>query len=373
MKLAIDPKILAETVAWAARAIPRRPTIPALAGLLLQTDNDQVTVSAFDYDASAQAAIPCEIAEPGKILIPGHMLAEVARALPTTSFVNIAATDTETTLTCGRADFTLRLLPVGDYPNLPSPPPPAGTIDAATLAAAIAQVHPAVSGDDATILLTGIKLDTDGDKLTLAATDRYRIAATDTTWTPDASAWAGDHYRGEVGNLTALIPGRHLHDAAKGFGTGPVHIGLNDSMAAFTTGDRQTTVRLLDNQFIDYRARLKYEAAITATVDAAALAAAVKRVALVADRQTTAIRLHFAPDEVTVRAGADDYGRGNETLDSKLDGDPIEIAFQSQFLLDALGAIDGPARIGMTGPANPAHFASEDGSHQQTVMALRLT
>lgn len=373
MKLAIDPKLLADLVTWAARAIPLRPTVPALSGLLLEADSDQLTVSAFDYDVSARGTAAADVAEPGKILLPGRMLADVAKALPTTAFADIAATDTEATLVCGRSDYNLRTLPAGDYPSLPTPPGPAGTIDADALTAAVAQVHPATSNDDTLPMLTGIKLDTDGGRLTLAATDRYRIAVTDTSWTPDTSAWAGDQYRGDNPGISALIPGRHLHDIVKGIGHGQVSIGLNDTMAAFTTGDRQTTVRLLDEQFIDYRARLGLDTSITATVDAAALAAAVKRVALVADRKAAAIRLHFTAGEVTVRAGGDDIGRGNEALDADLEGNPIEIAFQSQYLLDVLGAIDGPAYIGMNEPSTPALFSSHGAVHQQVVMALRLT
>lgn len=361
MKLSIDPKLLADTVTWAARTLPLRPTVPCLAGLLLEADGDTLTVSAFDYDVSARATIPCEIAEPGRVLLPGRMLAEVAKALPTKSFVDVAATDTDATLVCGRSDFTLRTLPVADYPALPAPPEPAGTIDADALAGAVAQVYPATSSDDTLPMLTGIKFDTDGETLTLAATDRYRIACTDTTWTPDTET-----------ALSALIPGRHLHDVVKGLSHGPITIGLANGMAAFTSGDRQTTVRLLENEFIDYRARVTYDADITATVDAAGLAAAVKRVALVADRTATAIRLHFTNGEVTVRAGDDDIGRGNETLECALDGGPIEIAFQSSFLLDALGAIDGQASIGMTTDAKPALFSSHGGVHQHLVMALRL-
>ncbi|MFI7449571.1 DNA polymerase III subunit beta [Nonomuraea sp. NPDC049714] len=362
MKLTVDPKPLAELIAWAARAIPNRPTVPVLSGLLLHASDDKLTVSAFDYDASAVATIACEVAEPGRIVAPGRLLAEVAKALPDRLIVDLTATDTEATIRAGRSDFTLRLLPADDYPTLPTPPEPAGTIDAHSFAAAVAQVHPATSNDDTLPMLTGIRLDTDGDQLTLAATDRYRIAVTDTTWNPTA------------GPISAMIPGRHLHDIVKGLGNGPVQLAINDSMAAFTTSDRQSTVRLLDEQFIDYRARVAMDTTITATVDAPALAAAVKRVGLVADRKTgTAIRLAFTDGEVTLRAGGDDIGRGNETLDSALDGEPIEIAFQSGFLLDALGAIPGKARIGMTEPNKPALFSSEDGSHKQLVMALRLS
>lgn len=360
MKLTIDPKALAYTVAWTARALPLRPVVPVLSGLLLEAGDDQLTVSAFDYDTSARITIACEVAEPGRIVVPGRLLAEVAKSLPDRLLVDLTATDTEATIRSGRSDFTLRLLPADDYPALPEPPAPAGTIDAAALAAAVAQVAPATSNNDTLPMLTGIRLDTDGERLTLAATDRYRIAVTDTTWQPVAAP------------LGALIPGKHLADIVKGLTHGQIGIGIDNGMAALTTADRTATCRLLDEQYIDYRARTAMEAAITATVDAPALAAAVKRVALVADRKTgTAVRLAFTANEVTVRAGGDDIGRGNEVLDCTLDGDPVEIAFQSPFLLDALGALGGKAAIGITGATKPALFSSEDGSHKQLVMALR--
>lgn len=375
MKLTIDPKLLAYLVASTARALPQRPSVPALAGLLLEAADDQLTVSAFDYDISARGTAAADVAEPGRILLPGRLLAEVARALPSESFADITATGTEATIRCGRYDAALLLLPVDDYPTLPQAPEPAGTIDADLLTAAVQQVHPATSNDDTLPMLTGIRFDFDIEnaRLTLAATDRYRIAVTDTAWTPDTSAWAGDQHRGDNPGISALIPGRHLHDITKGLGHGPVTIAVNDRLAAFTTDTQQTTVRLLENQFIDYRARTSYDATTTAAVDAAALAAAVKRVGLVADRKTTAIRLAFTVGEVTVRAGGGDIGRGNETVECTLDGDPVEIAFQSNFLLDALNAIDGQATIGMTGDAKPALFSSHGGVHQQLVMALRLS
>ncbi|MFI6793636.1 DNA polymerase III subunit beta [Nonomuraea sp. NPDC050383] len=360
MKLTIDPKLLADTVAWAARALPTRPPIPVLAGLMLAAHDDQLDVSAFDYDMSMRATIPADVAEPGLIVLPGRVLTEIAKALPTTSYVEITADNREAGIRCGRSDYTLPTLPADDYPTLPEPPDPVGSINADQLAAAVAQVAAAAGKDDTLPMLTGVRIDADGGQLTLAATDRYRIAVRDLTWAPNGAPFGH------------LIPARHLHDITKGLGHGDVQIGVGDGLAAFTTGSRHTTVRLLDDQFIDYRKRISYEPAITATVDAATLAAAIKRVGLVADR-TTAIRLAFDREQVLVRAGGADIGRGSETVECALTGDPIEIAFQSQYLLDALGAIDGTAHIGMDGARKPALFRSGDDSYRCLVMSLRVS
>lgn len=365
MKLTIDPKTLAEAVTWAARTLPNRPTAPILAGLHLQADNDgTLTISAFDYDTSARATIQADtVAEPGQTVIPGRILAEVAASLVTSrSMADLAASGNEATITCGTAEFTLQTLPVDDYPTLPQPPEPAGTVDGALFAAAVAQVHVACSSDTTLPMLSGIRVDADGQTLTLAATDRYRIAVRDLPWTPETGQTLG-----------VLVPGKALHSIAKAVGGQPVTLAFNDSLAAISTPGRQTTVRLLDSQFIDYRARTGIDSTITATVDPQALAAAVKRVALVADRDAAAIRLAFTDGHVRVQAGDGSIGRGGDTVECTLAGEPIDIAFQSNFLLDGLQAIDGPASIGMETPTMPALLASQDRAYQYLAMSLRLS
>ncbi|MGI5288059.1 DNA polymerase III subunit beta [Nonomuraea polychroma] len=360
MKFTIDPKLLADTVASAARALPQRPVVPVLSGLLVHAASNQVTVSAFDYGTSYRGTVAAEVAEPGEVLVPGRLLAEVAKSLPTTMFVDVTSTDREVVLTCGPSEFGLITMPVEDYPSLPEPPMSAGTADGAVLARAVEQVAIACAKDDTLPMLTGVRVDADGRTLTLAATDRYRIAVRDLPWQPHTAT-----------SLGQLVPGKILHDIVRDL-HGPVTIAVNEQLAAFTTDTRETTVRLLDNQFIDYRARVDIDTPIVATVDAAALAGAVKRVALVAEKNT-AIRLTFTAGEVLVQAGGGDIGRGRDAVPCELDGDTIEIAFQSQFLLDALNAIDGPARIGMEGGTKPARISCEDGSYRCLVMSLRLS
>jgi DNA polymerase-3 subunit beta len=361
MKFTIDPKLLADTIASAARALPQRPVVPVLSGLLLHADGDQVTVSAFDYDTSHRGTVAADVAEPGRVLVPGRLLAEVAKSLPCDLFADVAATDRECVITCGRSEFALTTLPVEDYPHLPEPPPAAGTVDGALFAHAVEQVAIATARDDTLPALIGVRVDADGDRLTLAATDRYRIAVRDLPWQPAAETILGQ-----------LVPGKVLQDLTRGLGSGPITLAFDDKLAAATTATRQYTVRLIDEQFINYRARVDVEMPTVATVDAAALAGAVKRVALVAEKNT-AVHLAFSPGEVLIRAGGGDVGRAHDAAPCELAGDPIEIAFQSQFLLDALGALDGRARIGMEATHKPALFSSEDGAYKQLLMSLRTT
>ena len=175
MKFRVEREALGEAVAWVARALPSRPVVPVLAGLLLEATADGLVLSCFDYEISARVRIDADVEEAGTALVPGRLLAEITRSLPSQSAEFTSAADA-VSLTCGSAEFMLVSLPIEDFPALPEPPAAAGTVDGGILAAAAGQVVPAASRDDTLPMLTGVCLDFDGDTITLAATDRYRLA-----------------------------------------------------------------------------------------------------------------------------------------------------------------------------------------------------
>jgi DNA polymerase-3 subunit beta len=366
MKLSLDHRTLADAVAWTVRFIAQRPAVPVLAGVRLDADGDAVSLSVFDYDVSARCTIPAIVAEPGQVLLPGRVLAEIAKSLPAKP-VEMALAGHEVEISCGSAKFGLPTMPVDDYPTIPAPPTEIGTVEAGVFRDAVAQVHHATSNDDTLPMLTGIRFDNDGGQLNLAATDRYRIAHRRLTWQPT------------VADLlhAALIPSRVLHDIARGLPPGlDAVLGLDEKQASVTFGGRTTTVRLLDPKFIDYAARLGDDYPTWATLDAATLADAVKRVALVAEKNT-AVRLAFDDGQVLIQAGGGDTGRGAETVPCTLDGDPIDIAFQPHYLLDAIlaaGVIAERVRIGMAAPNRPALVTvpGDAPDFRELIMSLRL-
>ncbi|WP_043615017.1 DNA polymerase III subunit beta [Nonomuraea candida] len=363
MKIRVNRDVLADAVAWAARILPSRPVVPVLSGLLLEA-GEELTLSAFDYDVSARAAIDADVAEEGRVLIPGRLLAEISRSLPADD-VEIVTEGQEAVLTCGSAEFGLITMPVEDFPTLPTMPPSIGAIGGGVFASAVSQVAPAASRDDTLPMLTGIRVDIEGDSVAMAATDRYRIAARDFTWRPAGPDVA----------VSAMVPAKVLVEVAKSLRGGEVSVAMGDGVAGFESVGRSTTVRLLDEQFIDYRARLTSDWSIRADVAVAPFVNAIKRVALVAERNT-AIRLSFSQGQVLIQAGGSDIGRGAEVVPCELRGDDIQIAFQSQFLLDGLTGIESElARINMESPTRPALIQDIPGDAQPAfrylVMSLR--
>ena len=373
MKIRVERDTLADAVAWAARTLPSRPSLPVLAGLVLTAEGDSLTLSSFDYEVSARVAISADIEIPGTTLVSGRLLADIARSLPSAP-VNLVSEGTRIVLTCGRSSFTLPTLPVEDYPQLPAMPQSSGEINAAVFAEAVAQVAIAAGKDDTLPTLTGIRMEIEGQSITLAATDRYRLAVRNFTWSPTTSSIS----------TQALIPARTLADTAKALANAEgVTLALaqaGEGLIGFEGNGRRTTTRLLDGEFPKYRSLLPSESAGIATIEIAALADAVKRVALVAERNTP-VRLAFEGSEVILRAGAGEDAQANEAVESVLDGDDIEIAFNPTYLLDGLAALDAPyVRMSftqstrpavLTGAADPSSELRDD--YRYLLMPVRLT
>ena len=370
MKFRIERDALADAVAWSARSLPARPAAPVLAGLLLEVVDDRLSISGFDYEVSTQAQLEVSAGAPGRALVSGRLLADIARALPGHP-VEFSADGSRVTISCGSSRFTLPTMPDEDYPRLPDLPSTAGTVSSTAFARAVSQVAIAAGRDDTLPMLTGVRLEIDGDQLTLAATDRYRLAIRELGWNPASSASA---------DAQVLVPARTLNDAAKSLTSDPeltislASSGAGEGIIGFSGTGRRTTTRLLDAQFPPYRKLLPSEFSVTAEVPVATLTEAVKRVALVAERGNP-VRLQFADGGLTLTAGGDDEGRAEENLEADFTGDDIVTAFNPAFLLEGLGAIEDPvARLLFTTSTKPAVLRPAGGNTDYTylIMPVRL-
>ena len=162
-----------------------------------------------------------EVEEDGTVLVSGRLLADICRALPNRP-VEISTDGVRATVVCGSSRFTLHTLPVEEYPALPQMPTATGTVPGEVFASAAAQVAIAAGRDDTLPVLTGVRIEIEGDTVTLASTDRYRFAVREFLWkpeNPDASA-------------VALVPAKTLLDTAKALTSGDtVTLALSGSGA----------------------------------------------------------------------------------------------------------------------------------------------
>ncbi|EMF01774.1 DNA polymerase III subunit beta [Streptomyces mobaraensis NBRC 13819 = DSM 40847] len=375
MKIRVERDVLAEAVAWAARSLPARPPVPVLAGLLLKAEDGSLSLSGFDYEVSARVSVEADVEEDGTVLVSGRLLADICRALPNRP-VEISTDGVRATVVCGSSRFTLHTLPVEEYPALPQMPTATGTVPAEVFASAAAQVAIAAGRDDTLPVLTGVRIEIEGDTVTLASTDRYRFAVREFMWkpeTPDVSA-------------VALVPAKTLLDTAKSLSGGDsVSLALSGSGAGegligFEGAGRRTTTRLLEGDLPKYRTLFPTEFNSVAVIETAPFVEAVKRVALVAERNTP-VRLSFEQGVLILEAGSSDDAQAVERVDARLEGDDISIAFNPGFLLEGLSAIDSPvAQLSFTTSTKPALLsgkpavdAEADEAYKYLIMPVRLS
>lgn len=342
---------LADAVAWVARSLPTRPTAPVLAGVLLSGSESGLVISGFDYEVSAEVQVAAEVAVPGKVLVPGRLLSDITRSLPARP-VDLSVDGTRMSITCGSAKFSLPTMAVEDYPSLPVLPDQTGVVSAELFAEAIGQVAVAAGRDDTLPMLTGIRVEIAGDRVVLAATDRFRLAIRELTWTtqdPDIEAGV-------------LVPAKTLSEAAKaGVSGADVHLALGagaavgqEGLLGISSEGKRSTTRLLDAEFPKFRQLLPAEHSAIAKVGVAELTEAIKRVALVAERGAQ-VRLEFGEGSLRLSAGADDVGRAEEDLPVEFFGEPLTIAFNPTYLTDGLGSLHTEQVLfGFTTPSRPA-------------------
>jgi DNA polymerase-3 subunit beta len=370
MRFTLERDVLAEAVAWVARSLSSRPVLPVLSGLLLQAEPGTLTLSCFDYEVSARIRVDANVAQPGTALVPGRLLAEITRSLPPFE-VELSHDGEDITLACGPASFTLVTMPVRDYPRLPELPRLAGTVDGGVLATAIGQVVPAASKDDTLPIITGVNVEIEGDTIRLVATDRYRLAIRELSWSP-----------ADLARATLLVPAKTLADAARMMAPGvPVQVMMRDghpvngsgdravagseAMIGFETGGRRLTTRLIAGEYIKYASRFPAEFGSRADMPAVPLAEAVKRVALVAERGSS-VRLTFGDGRVMIEAGTEGQARARESVPADFAGEQTVIAFSPHYLLDGLGAAltaatGHPGTTGHTAATGPAQDADGSG------------
>ena len=384
VKIRVERDALADAVAWVARSLPNRPTAPILAGLLINAAGDEVTLSSFDSTTSAQVTMPAEVTDEGTVLVSGRLLNEIARSLPNKP-VDMVADHSQVELTCGSARFSLQTLPVDEYPTLPEMPTQTGLVDANVFEKAVSQVVIAAGRDELLNVFTGVRVEINGDQLSLLATDRYRMALKELTWQPSSPDIEG----------AVLVPGRVLADTAKSLTSGKtVTVSLSttesegEGLAGFigegSRGRREATTRLLNQAFPKVRHLMDVVGTVTVRVPTADLLAAVKRVSLVAERNTP-VRMIIEDDHIALEAATGDQAHASEAIEAQVEvvGDEKSISaagFNPHYLLDALGAVDAPyAHFSFTAPGKPClitGLATIDGDqlldYRHVIMLMRL-
>lgn len=351
---------LAGAVSWVARNLPSRPTQPILRGMVFLADDEGLQLAGYDYEVSTQIRITAEVDEPGRFAVNGKLVSDIVSKLPNKQ-VELHFNGTKVIVKCGSSRFELPSLTLEDYPQLPVAPADTGTIDASLLAEAISQVAVAAGKDESLPMLTGIRMETDGNEVTLAATDRFRLAVRTFEWNQIPE-----------GETKLLIPAKTFSETARTLDTSssePVTLAFGDGsdgrdigsegMLAILAEPRRTTTRLLDAEFPKFRPLLPKQHTSMAVARVDQLQDAIRRVSLMADHGAQ-IRMDFSDGQVVLSAHGDEVGHAEEVVACDFHGEPLLIAFNPQYLLEGLSAVRSHrVLLGFTQPSRPAILIPE--------------
>lgn len=348
MKFEVERDLLVDAVNWVSRSLSNRPISTALLGIIIEADKSLV-FSASDLESSTKTEIPGSVQQSGKVLVPGRLLAEISRSLPNKP-ISFTLDGTRVNVVSGKSKFTLPILPINEYPNLPNVPPVSGEINSGVFANAINQVAVAAGKDDSLPTLTGVFIEINENQITLAATDRYRLAVKKLDWKTKTANF----------KTHTLLRARTLSEAAKFLDLNQqLNISLtdensNEKLIGFTLPKKSLISRVLDGSFPPFQHLLPSTFTSEAVVEISVFLDAVRRVALVTDK-TVPLRLNFTNNSIQLEAGTGDEAQASESIDINYKGEAINIAFNPTYLTDGLNALGTKfAHIGFTGANKPA-------------------
>ncbi len=367
MKLSISRDVLLAALQLVGRAVSTRATLPSLSGIKLIAADGRLTLSATDTELGLTLTVS-EVAVDGDgtLLLPGRLLGDVVRNLPEGEVtLALRPEERDIELTAGSARFHLRTLPVEDFPRLPEFEGEAAKLPAEPLATTIERVARAASRDEVRPILTGVLLQAEGGTLTMVATDSYRLSVKHT-----------ELERQLPEPIEANVPARALRELARIIaqeGPDEVAISLARNQAVFQTGSAILFSRLIEGQFPSWRQLIPESFEHEVRLPRTELVEVARRVSQLAQRNAP-LRFAFAEGELTVAAETPEVGDASEALPAPYSGEPLEIAFNPQFLIEGLESVEGDElAIKLSSPLRPGLLqpvGREDFSY--LVMPIRL-
>jgi DNA polymerase-3 subunit beta len=367
MKLSISRDNLAAALQTVGRAVSSRATLPSLGGIELAARQDGVLLRATDMELGLTVFVGDAAVEgEGTVLLPGRLVGDVVRSLPpgdVTLALRPEQRDVE--LTAGGARFHLRTLPVEDFPHLPDLDGDGATLPSGPLAETIDRVARAASRDEVRPILTGVLFQAEGTTLTMVATDSYRLSVKHTQL-EDALPTP----------IEANVPARALRELARIIsqeGAKEVAMSLARNQAVFRAGDVVLFSRLIEGQFPSWRQLIPESFEHEVRLPREELLEVARRIGQLAQRNAP-LRFAFAEGELTVAAETPEVGDASESVPAPYSGEPLEIAFNPQFLIEGLESVEGeelvmklssPLRPGLLEPVGDEDFS-------YLVMPIRL-
>jgi DNA polymerase-3 subunit beta len=343
MKVTVERANLLKTLAHVHRVVERRNTIPILSNVLVRASAEGLTLKATDLDLEVVERTPAEVGQPGATTVPAHMFYDIVRKLPEGAQVVVESTGDKSGITvrAGRSRFALQALPETDFPDLA-----AGelshrfSISAGDLRRLIDKTQFAISTEETRYYLNGIYLHTvdtpGGTVIRAVATDGHRLAQVEFPAPAGAKGMPG-----------VIVPRKAVFEIQRLIEdlSASVEVELSTAKIRLTVGDVVLTSKLIDGTFPDYGRVIPVGNDKLLTVDKADFANAVDRVSTVSSERGRAVKLAISGGKLVLSVTNPDSGSATEELEADYDADPIEIGFNSRYLLDITSQIDGETAV----------------------------
>ncbi len=379
IQLTCDRQQLVEAVSNVQRAVSSKSSVPALEGILLKAEREEMTLCGFDLELGMTTRLPARIEESGSVILGARLFSDIIRRLPGDLVKLTVDEKNVTTIESGASEFSIAGMGAEEYPELPSVSG-AGefSVQNDLLKGMIRQTIFAVADSDAKPIHTGTLFELSGGRLRLVSVDGYRLAMREEILTGEGAEGTDglDAPAGSSEEMSFVVPGKTLTEVMKLLpeDDGTVGIQVGRRHILFTIGSYTVISRLLEGEFLDYRSAIPSACQTEVKVNTREFINSVERVSLlITDRLKSPVRCVFGEDSIHLSCSTA-IGRANDQFSASIQGAGLEMGFNNRYLLDALRNTEGDeVRIQLNGPLSPMKIMPPEGdSYLFLVLPVRL-
>jgi DNA polymerase-3 subunit beta len=341
MELTVTKADLQKELQLCQGVVEKRSTIPILSNVLLKAADGRLQIAATDLDVTILSSCAAKVITPGGVTIEAKRFFDIVRSLPDEDVHVTMQENNQMLIESGTAKFRLLGLPAEDYPTLPAVAATETVFSIALdeLKTMVAKVKFAITHEETRFQLNGALLKVQPTKMEMVATDGHRMALINF---PQGNG-SGGKKKGQ--DLTILIPRKALEEILRleaGDG-GTVRFGVSENHLFFEAGERRLLARMIDVNFPNYMEVISRDNDRHVMVDRERLLATIRRISLVANERTRAVRFDFAPGKLTVSSTNPELGDARETVPIDYAGNPFFVGLNAAYVTDFLAAIDTPS------------------------------
>jgi DNA polymerase-3 subunit beta len=340
MKFTINAQTLQTELAFLSGVSEQKNTIPVLQNLSIVSDgNSTLIISATDLDVTLSCKAEAIVSKPGSILVPMGKLLAITKSIPKTADITFQALENERVkLTCERANFTLIAPAFDSFPEIKNSPEAAIEIPANIFSSMINSTLYGITQEESRYTLSGAKVEIDDQSMKMITTDGHRLAKSENTTVTSKD------------KIDVLIPRKALAQLAKisAVHDGSVSFASDTNHIYFQVGTRSLSSRLLTGQFPNYEMVIPKNNPNSFAMNISQFRETLKRVALMADERSHSIRMDIKPNQLTLSASTPDDGEAIEHIPIEYDGEETAIGFNSEYLLDSYGSLNGSQQATMS-------------------------